>query len=256
MKEKTIHELKTLLETNEIDRYNIAELKNDKRKGVQQLLNRYERKKMKEKLLEQKFIEMSCYENKCYKRGMIHIAGVDEAGRGPLAGPVVAAAVILPKDFKLYGLTDSKQLNEKQRNHFYEKIIHGAVDYHIAIINSQEIDRINILEATKKAMFNAIEHLDPNPDHILIDAVALKNLSSTSESIVQGDQKSITIAAASILAKVTRDRCMREIHRKYPMYHFDSNMGYGTKQHMQMIAAHGITPYHRKTFSPVERALK
>lgn len=256
MERVSIKDLKEQFRTGDINEEMITELKSDERKGVQQLIASYERRKQKEQLLEANFFKMLHYENENYKKGIHCIAGVDEAGRGPLAGPVVAAAVILPKDFKLLGLTDSKQLNEKQRNEFYEKIVEEAVSYHVAIISNQEIDRINIFEATKKAMYTAIDQLNPQADHVLIDAVELNGLAATSEVIVKGDLKSITIAAASILAKVTRDRLMRNIHTKYPMYHFDSNMGYGTKQHLDMLAEHGATPYHRQTFSPVRQVMK
>lgn len=256
MKRKSIKEIKVQFLTGDINPEFINELKKDERKGIQQLITTYERKKLKEELLMQDFLKMSYYENESYKQGKYYIAGIDEAGRGPLAGPVVAAAVILPQNFNLLGLTDSKQLNEKQRNEFYNIIIEEAVDYHVSIVSNQEIDRINIFEATKQAMYTAIQQLNTQPDHILIDAVKLEQLSSTSEVLIKGDQKSITIAAASVLAKVTRDRLMYDIHRKYPMYDFNSNMGYGTEKHMKMLTQHGVTPYHRKTFSPVRKAMK
>lgn len=252
----SINDLKERIRTGNINEEFIEELKSDGRKGVQQLVASYARKKQKEKLLEENFSKMLYYENKNYEMGKHYIAGIDEAGRGPLAGPVVAAAVILPRDFTLLGLTDSKQLNEKKRNEFYEIITEKAVSYHVAIISSEEIDRINIFEATKKAMYTAVDQLTQQPDHILIDAVELNELNCTSEVIIKGDLKSISIAAASVLAKVTRDRFMHEIHTKYPVYHFDSNMGYGTKKHLEMLSEHGATPYHRQTFSPVRQVMK
>ncbi|SFB20590.1 RNase HII [Lentibacillus halodurans] len=175
--------------------------------------------------------------------------------RGPLAGPVVAAAVILPREFKLLGLNDSKQLNEETRNEYFTIIKNEAVSYGISMIDNQKIDQVNIYEATKLAMYNAIWQLNPAPDHILIDAVSLDQLSCTSESITKGDQESISIAAASILAKVTRDNLMKEIHKDYPAYGFASNMGYGTKQHLDTLTEQGVSPYHRKSFSPVHKAV-
>lgn len=256
MKRKSITMIKELIAAGEINETIINELKSDERKGVQQLIATYERKVEKDGLLARNFIKMCHFENESYKKGKQYIAGIDEAGRGPLAGPVVAAAVILPRDFKCIGLTDSKQLTESRRNEFYKIILEQAISYGVSIISNQEIDKINIFEATKKAMYGAVDQLDPKPDHILIDAVALDQFSSTSEAIIKGDQKSITIAAASILAKVTRDRLMHDLHTKYPVYHFNSNMGYGTKQHLEMLVKHGVTPYHRRTFAPVRQAMK
>ena len=255
MKGKSIAILKELFETEEISEESIIQLKEDERKGVQQLIKTYENKKRKNKILENNFVKMCQYEEKSYLKGRQYIAGIDEAGRGPLAGPVVAAAVILPRDFKLVGLTDSKQLSEKSRNKFYKIIVEQAVSYAVSIIDNKEIDQINIFEATKRAMRGSLDQLDRKPDHVLIDAVELNQLGYTSESIIKGDQKSITIAAASIVAKVTRDRIMYDIHKEFPLYDFSSNMGYGTKNHVEMLEEHGITPYHRKSFAPVRNVI-
>jgi ribonuclease HII len=252
VEKQSIKEIRNLFDTGEISEELFLALKNDERKGVQQLLNRFENKKRKERELEEAFLKMSTYENKCYKEGYQLIAGVDEAGRGPLAGPVVAAAVILPQEFKLPGLNDSKQLNESQRNSFYSIITEKAISYGISIINSKQIDTINIFEATKTAMNEAINKLQPNADYVLIDAVELKGLSCPSESLIKGDTKSISIAAASVLAKVTRDRIMKDLHKEYPVYKFATNMGYGTKEHLASIDEFGITPYHRKSFAPIK----
>ncbi|WP_188454406.1 ribonuclease HII [Virgibacillus oceani] len=256
MKNKSIAALKQLFVSGDINDNYVNELKSDERKGVQALIKSYESKKRKELELNKKFINMSNYEQKGYQNGCNHIAGIDEAGRGPLAGPVVAAAVILPRDFKLLGLDDSKQLNEATRNKFFDIIKRDAVSYGISIISNQKIDALNIFEATKLAMRDCLNQLDPQPDHVLIDAVQLDRLSCTHEAITKGDQKSISIAAASILAKVTRDRIMKDIHSKFPAYDFSSNMGYGTKHHMDMLSQHGITPYHRRSFAPVRNAAK
>ncbi|WP_164669012.1 ribonuclease HII [Virgibacillus doumboii] len=256
MEKQSIAVIKQLFESEKLDETYIKELKSDERKGVQKLIEQYERKKLKEKALEENFLRMSQYEQRSYANGCQYIAGMDEAGRGPLAGPVVAAAVILPRDFKLLGLNDSKQLNEETREKFFTIIKEKAVSYGISIIDNQKIDQVNIYEATKLAMFNTIRQLDPAPDHILIDAVSLNRLPCTSEAITKGDQKSISIAAASILAKVTRDNLMNDLDKEYPAYGFASNMGYGTKQHLDMLTEQGISPYHRKSYAPVRNAIK
>ncbi|RYG73889.1 ribonuclease HII [Lentibacillus lipolyticus] len=255
MEKQSISVLKQLLEADELNEAYIKDLKTDERKGVQQLIERYERKKLKEKALEDNFFRMSQYEQKNYANGCNYIAGMDEAGRGPLAGPVVAAAVILPRDFKLLGLNDSKQLSEQTREEYFTIIQNEAVSYGISVIDNQKVDEINIYEATKLAMYDAVHQLNPTPDHILIDAVSLGKLPCTSEAITKGDQESISIAAASILAKVTRDNYMKTIHEQYPAYGFASNMGYGTKQHLDMLLEQGISPYHRKSFAPVRNAV-
>ncbi|MFA1818588.1 ribonuclease HII [Virgibacillus oceani] len=251
MNNKTITQIKQLMEEEKIQEKEIAALKEDKRKGVQLLIQSYEKRKQKEIELEKQFIQMCHYENTAYANGCQYIAGIDEAGRGPLAGPIVAAAVILPSNFRLLGLNDSKQLNEKIRNDFFSIIKQEAVSYGVSAIPSQRIDELNIYEATKLAMRDAIDQLNPAPHHVLIDAVNLTHLPCTSESVIKGDEQSISIAAASILAKVTRDQLMQQIHNEFPIYDFKSNMGYGTKHHLQSISDHGISPYHRKSFAPI-----
>lgn len=251
MDKESIVVLKQLFKAGELTEGLIANLKKDERKGVQSLIKSYENQKQKEKALAEKFVEMCHYEQKGRANGSEYIAGIDEAGRGPLAGPVVAAAVILPSDFRLHGLNDSKQLNEPTRWKFCSIIKESAISYGISIISCQKVDEINIFEATKLAMRDAIKQLEPKPDHVLIDAVKLNGLPCTQEAITQGDAKSISIAAASVLAKVTRDALMQEIHNEYPVYDFASNMGYGTKHHMETLKKHGASPYHRRSFSPV-----
>lgn len=254
MKKQSITVLKQLFEADKLDETYINELRTDERKGVQQLIERYERKKLSAKALEENFRRMCRYEQRSYAEGCHYIAGMDEAGRGPLAGPIVAAAVILPRDFKLLGLNDSKQLNASTREEYFTLIKNEAVSYGISIIDNQKIDQINIYEATKLAMHDAINQLEPVPDHALVDAVSLNQLPCTSEPIIKGDQKSISIAAASVLAKVTRDNLMKALHKEYPAYGFASNMGYGTKQHLDVLTEKGISPYHRKSFAPVRHA--
>ncbi|MCT2534505.1 ribonuclease HII [Aquibacillus koreensis] len=256
-KQLTISEINSYLNSQqEISENELEQLKLDKRTGVQKLLERYERNKEKQQKMRQKFNAMLTYEQTQYDLGNTMIAGIDEAGRGPLAGPVVAASVILHKDFYLPGLNDSKQLSKKAREAYYDIITNESIAYGVGLIHSSEIDQINIFNATKKAMKTSIHQLGILPDHVLIDAVQLDSLPCTSESIIKGDQKSISIAAASILAKVTRDRFMMELHNKYPQYNFASNMGYGTKEHMQALNEHGVTEYHRKSFSPVGELAK
>jgi ribonuclease HII len=256
VKGKAISELKQLFKDGEINEKEIALLQSDERKGVQTLLKSYERQKQHLQQLEEKFTAMTEYERKGYANGNTYIAGIDEAGRGPLAGPVVAAAVILPEHFKLLGLNDSKLLKETTRDKFFDIIKAQAVSYGIAVIDNEQIDRINIFEATKQAMYQAVRQLDPVPDHLLVDAVCLDRLPCTSEVMTKADQKSVTVAAASILAKVTRDRLMKQIHQEYPIYGFASNMGYGTKQHLDMLMQHGGSPYHRKSYAPVRNAIE
>ncbi|MBY7143651.1 ribonuclease HII [Virgibacillus sp. NKC19-3] len=254
MENRSIAVLKKLFDSGALHEDCITQLKTDDRKGVQQLIKTYEKKKRKEEIAEKKFMEMSIFEQRAYANGYEYIAGIDEAGRGPLAGPVVAAAVILPRDFKLLGLNDSKKLSEQTRNYFFHVIKEHAISYGVSVIDSKKIDEINIFEATKLAMHEAINQLNPKPNHILIDAVNLKGLPCTSEAITKGDGKSVSIAAASILAKVSRDRIMKKIHQEYPAYGFESNMGYGTKHHLDNLMTSGVTPYHRKSFSPVQHA--
>jgi len=251
MQNKTISQIKQQMEKKSLGKEEVLALKMDHRKGVQRLVKSYERKKLKERKLEEQFKNMCHYENMGYANGCQYIAGTDEAGRGPLAGPVVAAAVILPSTWKLSGLNDSKQLDEKVREAYFSIIKRDAISYGVSVVSNEQIDNLNIHDAVKLAMRDAVSQLRPGPDHVLIDAVHLTDLPCTSQSIVKGDEKSISIAAASILAKVTRDRLMQQIHDEYPVYNFKSNKGYGTKHHMQSIKEHGITPYHRKSFAPV-----
>lgn len=198
------------------------------------------------------FLEMSAYENELFAYGKKVVAGIDEAGRGPLAGPVVAAAVILPQHFYLPELNDSKRLTKKKRKEQFEYIVETC-DYGIGFGTVEEIDRLNILEATKLAMIRALEHLKTPPDHVLIDALSLP-IAIPQTAIVKGDAVSKSIAAASIVAKVTRDRYMEQLHEVYPMYGFNQHYGYGTKAHLDAIARFGITPEHRKSFEPIRTA--
>ena len=191
------------------------------------------------------------YEKYLYKKGIEFIAGVDEVGRGPLVGPVVTACVVLPKGYILKGLTDSKKLSEKKREYFYEIIMRDALGVGLGIKDEKVIDEVNIYEATKLAMYEAINNTNCKIEYVLIDAMKLEDLSIPSISIIKGDYLSQTVAAASVIAKVTRDRMMDELDKKYPEYNFKKNKGYPTKEHREAIEKYGILNEHRKTFKPV-----
>lgn len=201
-------------------------------------------------------IDLYQFEHELWNSGIEYVAGVDEVGRGPLIGPVVTACVILPKDFVLEGLTDSKKLSEKKREKFYHYIMDYALSVSIGIQDETVIDRVNIYEATKLAMYEAIETSPIVPEHVLIDAMKLEKLKIPSTSIIKGDAKSISIAAASVIAKVTRDQMMYELDKRHPEYGFASHKGYSTKRHVEAIWKYGILKEHRKTFSPVSDYIK
>ncbi len=201
-------------------------------------------------------IDLYQYEKELWKNGINLIAGMDEVGRGPLIGPVVTACVILPKDFVLEGLTDSKKLSEKKREEFYDYIMEHAISVGIGMMDEKVIDEVNIYEATKLAMYQAVEKSKVKPEHVLIDAMKLDKLEMPSTSIIKGDAKSISIAAASVIAKVTRDRMMIELDKKYPMYGFKSHKGYPTKKHIEAIKEYGLIDGYRKTFKPISEIVK
>ncbi|WP_102028199.1 ribonuclease HII [Salirhabdus sp. Marseille-P4669] len=225
----------------------------DERKGVQTILSSYQKKLEKKESLKKHFYEMLQYEQKCWNSNIHYVAGIDEAGRGPLAGPVVASAVVIDESFYIEGLNDSKQLSEKKRELFFDQIKEQAISYGIGIVDNHTIDQINIFQATKLAMKKAVASLSETPNALLIDAVKLPELPIRQEAIIKGDQKSISIAAASVLAKVTRDRIMKELDQQYPAYQFASNMGYGTKEHLEALQKYGPTPFHRMSFGQVKK---
>ncbi len=198
---------------------------------------------------------MKEFETELYNNGINFIAGIDEVGRGPLVGPVVTAAVILPKDFYDERINDSKKLTEKKRELLYDVIMENAISVGIGISSENVIDEINILNATKRAMLEAVNNLSVKPEHLLIDAVKL-NTDIPQTSIIKGDAKSESIAAASIIAKVTRDRMMIELDKIHPEYDFKHNKGYGTKKHIEAIRKYGIIKEHRKTFAPCDEYVK
>ena len=204
---------------------------------------------MKEKE-EQRLIKLKEIEKDLYQKGFKNICGIDEAGRGPLAGPVVVAGVIMPKDSMIEGVNDSKKVTEKRREKLYDLIIEEAISYSISIVGQDIIDDINILNATKMGVTEVVDKLELKPDLIVIDALNHINTRQIPyESIIKGDAKCYNIAAASILAKVTRDRIMRQWDEVYPQYGFTSHKGYGTAKHIQAIIEYGLCPIHRRTFT-------
>lgn len=200
-------------------------------------------------------IDLYQYERELWNNNINYIGGVDEVGRGPLIGPVVTACVILPKDFYLEGLTDSKKLSEKKRDIFYDYIMDHALAVSVGMMDEKVIDKVNIYEATKLAMYQAIENCKIKPEHVLIDAMKLEKLEIPSTSIIKGDAKSISIAAASVIAKVTRDRMMIELDEKYPMYGFKKHKGYPTKKHIEAILKYGLIDGYRKTYKPISEII-
>lgn len=235
------------LEVTEIPQA-VAEFMADERKGVMKLVasaqKRYENYLNELKRLE----EISAYEKECYLNGCTYVAGIDEVGRGPLAGPVVTAVVILKQGALIEGINDSKKLSEAKREELYDIIVKEAVDYSIGIVSPAEIDEINILQATYKAMQQCIDGLKIKPDFILVDAVTIPNIEIKQKGIIKGDAKSISIGAASIVAKVTRDRLMKDYAQIFPEYDFEQNKGYGSSKHVEAIKEIGICPIHRRSF--------
>ena len=248
----TIKEIKEqLANIQRLDDPLLAELEKDDRSGVIQAIAKRKREIQKRINEDERLEGMLAYEKECYARGMELIAGVDEVGRGPLAGPVVAAAVILPKACKIPGLNDSKKIPKSKHKEIYEAVLQNAIAIGIGVKDNQVIDQVNIYEATKLAMMEAIGQLDPQPQHLLIDAMKL-DLPISQTSIIKGDANSLSIAAASIVAKVTRDQMMEEFDRKYPGYDFAQNAGYGTANHLAGLDKLGVTPIHRRSFEPVK----
>lgn len=247
----SVNEIKCLLQNvpmeNIVDE--VEKFKNDDRKSVQKLVKQYE-KKYNEFLDEKKRLKsISIYEDKYYKKGVKFIAGIDEVGRGPLAGPVVAAAVILPENCSIYGIDDSKKLSPKRRAELFAEIKENSLAIGIGMISNKVIDEINILMATYEAMRIAISKLEIIPQQLLVDAVTIPDISIPQEGIIKGDSKSISIAAASIIAKVTRDEMMEKYSKVYDGYLFEKNKGYGSKEHIDAIKKIGLSPIHRRSFT-------
>ena len=248
----TIKEIKEQLASiQRLDDPLLTELEQDSRSGVIQAIAK-RKKEIQKRLDEDERLEkMLAYEKELYTQGIQLIAGVDEVGRGPLAGPVVAAAVILPKACKIPGLNDSKKIPKSKHKEIYEAVLQNAIAIGIGVKDNHVIDQVNIYEATKLAMMEAIGQLEPQPQHLLIDAMKL-DLPISQPSIIKGDANSLSIAAASIVAKVTRDQMMEKFDREYPGYDFAQNAGYGTAKHLAGLDQLGVTPIHRRSFEPVK----
>lgn len=248
----TIKEIKEQLAgIQRLDDPLLTELEQDSRSGVIQAIAK-RKKEIQKRLDEDERLEgMLAYEKELYTQGIQLIAGVDEVGRGPLAGPVVAAAVILPKACKIPGLNDSKKIPKSKHKEIYEAVLQNAIAIGIGVKDNHVIDQVNIYEATKLAMMEAIGQLEPQPQHLLIDAMRL-DLPIPQTSIIKGDANSLSIAAASIVAKVTRDQMMEEFDCEYPGYDFTQNAGYGTANHLAGLHKLGVTPIHRRSFEPVK----
>lgn len=236
---------------DELDHPLFEELILDGRAGVQEAISKRKRELQKQVDEDLRLEKMLAYEKELYAQGIHLIAGVDEVGRGPLAGPVVAAAVILPENCKIPGLNDSKKIPKSKHYAIYQAVLDQALSIGIGIKDNQVIDQVNIYEATKLAMLEAIQELDPRPQHLLIDAMKL-DLPISQTSIIKGDANSLSIAAASIVAKVTRDQMMATYDQEYPGYDFTQNAGYGTSNHLEGLEKHGVTPIHRRSFEPIK----
>ena len=248
----TIKEIKERLATiDDLDHPLFEELILDGRAGVQAAISKRKRELQKQVDEDLRLEKMLAYEKELYTQGIDLIAGVDEVGRGPLAGPVVAAAVILPKACKIPGLNDSKKIPKSKHKEIYEAVLQNAIAIGIGVKDNHVIDQVNIYEATKLAMMEAIGQLDPQPQHLLIDAMRL-DLPIPQTSIIKGDANSLSIAAASIVAKVTRDQMMEEFDCEYPGYDFTQNAGYGTANHLAGLHKLGVAPIHRRSFEPVK----
>lgn len=248
----TIKEIKERLATiDELDHPFFEELILDGRAGVQAAISKRKRELQKQVDEDLRLEKMLAYEKELYTQGIQLIAGVDEVGRGPLAGPVVAAAVILPENCKIPGLNDSKKIPKSKHKEIYEAVLQNAIAIGIGVKDNQVIDQVNIYKATKLAMMEAIGQLDPQPQHLLIDAMKL-DLPIPQTSIIKGDANSLSIAAASIVAKVTRDQMMEDFDCEYPGYDFAQNAGYGTANHLAGLHKLGVTPIHRRSFEPVK----
>jgi ribonuclease HII len=243
----TIKQVEALFAEQKITEEFLTLCRNDGRKAIGTLVRRYERQQQER----QRVAELYNYERQFWAKGCEFVAGVDEAGRGPLAGPVSVAAVILPHDLYLPKINDSKKLSAKVRDELYDEIMDRALAIKTALVDAKTIDRVNIYQATINGMYESIFGLAQEPQAVLIDAVKLDNLPMVSESIIKGDAKSASIAAASIIAKVNRDRLMDEYDKQYPEYGFAQHKGYGTAQHIEALKKYGPCPIHRLSFEPI-----
>ncbi|EJE98451.1 ribonuclease HII [Liquorilactobacillus mali] len=249
-KRKSINEIKRLI-TVDPNQELLRELASDDRKGVQNLLAQYRKHELNKQAALEAFKKRFSYERAFWQEGKQLVCGIDEVGRGPLAGPVVAAAVILPHDFGLVEVNDSKQLTKKTRERLYSQIIEQALGVSIGLCDNYEIDTVNIYQAARIAMLKAVNGLSRKPQQLIIDAM---NIDSSIEQLklIKADSKSVSVAAASIVAKVWRDHLMSFYDNLYPEYDFKSNDGYGTKKHLDALNVYGITPLHRRSFEPIK----
>lgn len=256
MSKRTIKEIKEYIQSRKsLTDEELESFKQDPRQGVQKLVTQYYMQQEKLKKLMSEHHERCKYEIALHSKGLTRVAGIDEVGRGPLAGPVVCASVILPENLDHFiGINDSKSLNHQKRLLFAELIKEKALAYSIIEIDNWTIDKDNVLEATKLGMLKSVNNLPVKPQHLLIDALNI-NVDIPQTSVVKGDQRSISIAAASILAKVYRDELMIRYHETYPEFDFIHNMGYGTKAHLDGLKEFGYTPIHRQSFAPVKNTL-
>ena len=247
----TISEIREILLGSPREEF-LAELELDSRVAVKKLLQAYHKRIEKAALERERFHKMLSYERNYYAEGAKLIAGVDEAGRGPLAGPLVIAAVVMPQEFFISGLNDSKQISASKRDKLYDEILQKALSVSVNIVSISNIDELNIYRATQQGMAEVLLHLDKQPDVALIDAMPVEAGEIKTVSLVHGDALSASIAAASIIAKVTRDRIMEKLDALYPAYKFANNKGYGSKDHMQAIDQDGVTEWHRRSYEPVK----
>ena len=232
----------------------LQDLMKDERKGVQQLYSTWKRQYQKQAELHTNFYHMRKNEEKLWEEGYKLVGGIDEVGRGPLAGPVIASCVVLSADFYLPGLTDSKKLSKQKRNEYFQRITEEALHIGIGIATADEIDKVNIYEATKIAMQRAVDNTETQLDYLLLDAMKLPN-NIPQSSIIKGDSISISIAASSVIAKVTRDRYMEELAERHPQFGFERHMGYGTVDHLQAMREFGAISEHRRSFAPVKEVI-
>ena len=252
----TIKEIKATLEdVTDLADPRWTDFEADSRSGVQKVILQRKKAIQAEEAEDERLESMLRYEKEIYAQGFQLIAGIDEVGRGPLAGPVVAAAVILPKSCKIRYLNDSKKIPKSKHEAIYHEVLEQAVAVGIGIKDAQVIDQVNIYEATKLAMLEALCKLEPQPQQLLIDAMKL-DTPIPQQSIIKGDANSLSIAAASIVAKVTRDRLMSDFDQTYPGYGFAKNAGYGTSEHLEGLNSLGITPIHRRSFEPIKSMMR
>lgn len=247
IKDLTIPKIGAILGENPTD-VQLKAMKQDSRSGVKKLLTRYYRLIELQRIAKEKADRMLLEERRLWEQGILYIGGIDEAGRGPLAGPVCAACVILPKGLIMDGVDDSKKLSPAKRDEMYDSILENAVSYGIALVGHERIDEINIYQATIEAMNQAVAECSIVPEYLLIDAMALRENPIPQLSLISGDSRSQSIAAASILAKVTRDRVMERLDKEYPGYGFEKHKGYGTEEHIKAIYTLGLSPVHRRSF--------